>query len=130
MAVTPTDVATTLGRPAPDGDSSDFLQWAMWIQDTERLIAGRLDVTSIDSELLDYVVREVVAERARFWTIDGSTSQTVAVDDGSVTKRWENGNTSRSLEAILADWWDQLTGDADTDAWTINPLGPPRRVTW
>lgn len=129
MAVTPNDVADALGRPRPDSSSPTFLQWSLWIDDVRRLISNRLgDLDALDQENLDFAVREVVAERARYWTPGGTSSETVTVDDGTVTKRWEDGRVSRSFYEILEDWWDLLNPTVQSDAWTIRPYARRRCI--
>jgi hypothetical protein len=119
MAVLPADIAGTLGRPAPADGSALFTQWELWIGDARRIIKARLgDLDALDQEDLDFVVREAVAEKVRHG--DGSTSETVTVDDGTVTKRWENGVTSQI--DILDAWWALLTPATMTPA--RSPSGP------
>lgn len=118
MAVTPTDVATTLGRPAPAAGSADALQWSMWIADALVLIEARLgDPADLDQDLLDYVVREAVAARVRN-PDPASTATTVSVDDGSVTKRYER---STGQITILPEWWDLLRPASDSGAFSTRP---------
>lgn len=126
MAVTPADVANTLGRPTPSSGSTIYKQWNLWISDARLIVRGRLgDLDALDQADLDFVVREAVAEKARRG--DGTTSETVSVDDGSVTKRWENGTSSQIN--ILAEWWDLLTPDVEDNAgaFTIRPYAERAR---
>lgn len=125
MAVNPADIATALDRPTPGATSRRYRQWVMWINDARRLIANRLgDLTLLDQDTLDYVVREAVVARVRGG--GGVTSETVAVDDGTVTKRWENGSASSGMR-ILDEWWDLFnTNSYDHDAFTIQPF--PDRI--
>lgn len=125
MTVTPAQVANTLGRSAPSAGSKSFKQWTMWIGDARLIIQSRLgDLTALDQETLDYVVREAVAERARNTREDGTTSKTVTVDDGTVTKRWEESKPSQLV--IIDTWWDLLTpGVEDRGAFNILPYSLP-----
>ena len=64
MAVTPDQVATTLGVSCPD--PIPYAQWDMWISDATLLItnwATRNGYTfaGLDSATVDYVIREAVA---------------------------------------------------------------------
>ena len=105
-SITPADIATALGRPIPDGGSTSFNQWQMWIDDATLLIddrATRLEVTDIDAAKLDYVVREAVVAQVR--RPDDATQVTVSVDDGSTSRTYQRG-TGRVT--IIDDWWALL----------------------
>ena len=120
MTVTPADVATTLGRSIPALQSTQYKQWALWIEDARRIIKNRLpDLDALDQGDLDYVVREAVAERARKDRKDSSTSKTVKVDDGEVTTRYPEGQSS-GIE-ITDEWWEMLDPEADSEAFTVRP---------
>lgn len=130
MAVTPADIAHTLGRSTPpSATSTTYKQWSLWIDDARRIIKNRLgNLDALDQDDLDYVVREAVAEKTRNVRADGTTSKTVTVDDGTVTKRWEDGKPTTIT--ILDEWWDMLTPDhVSRGAFTINPI-PARRRCW
>lgn len=128
MSVSPANIATTLGRPAPTGTTS--AQWAMWINDARRIIANRLgDLDQLDQDTLDYVVREAVADRVRNTRIDGATSETVSTDDSSLTKRWEDGKPSQIV--ITDDMWDLFnTALHESDAFNIRPYSKRRHGCW
>jgi len=129
MAVTPEDIALELGRPNPDPSTPTYQQWQRWINDTLLLIEARFGsrFVLINPSVLDYVVRQAVASRAR--RPDSASSYTVSVDDGSVTRRYENGDQAGS-DYILDEWWDLLDpGDGDgraERAFTIHPARQPR----
>lgn len=126
MAVTPANVANTLGRSAPPGGSTQYAQWALWIGDARRIIANRLgDLDALNQDDLDYVVREAVAERVRSTRDDRSSSKTVKVDDGEVTTRWEEGQPSQI--GILDEWWELLSPATQSDAFNIRPYALPPR---
>ena len=121
MAVTPTDVATTLGASCPD--PLPIEQWDMWIGDALLRItiwAAKNGYTgSLDEAVVDYVVREAVAARAV--RPDAATQVEVAVDDGRVVRRYE---PSAGQVTILPEWWDLLTpADSTTGggAFTVTP---------
>jgi hypothetical protein len=130
VAVTPADIATELGRSAPADGTPTFTQWTLWIADTLMLIEARFKdrFDQIDDAVLDYVVRKVVAAQAR-QPQDGASSTTVAVDDSTVTRRYENAVSETDLE----DWWDLLEPGGDgvsPGAFTIKPAPQPKRVCW
>lgn len=125
MAVTPTDVATTLGASCPD--PLPLEQWDMWIGDALLRItiwAAKNGYTgSLDEAVVDYVVREAVAARAV--RPDAATQVEVAVDDGRVVRRYE---PSAGQVTILPEWWDLLTpADSTTGggAFTVTPYFEP-----
>ncbi len=125
MAVTPTDVATTLGASCPD--PLPIEQWDMWIGDALLRItiwAAKNGYTgSLDEAVVDYVVREAVAARAV--RPDAATQVEVAVDDGRVVRRYE---PSAGQVSILPEWWDLLTpADSTTGggAFTVTPYFEP-----
>lgn len=118
--VQPSDVALTLGRATPDEASTQFQQWALWISDAENLIFDRLgDLDQLNQANLAYVVREAVALKVK--RPDPVVQTTTSVDDGSVSKRYEN---SAGQITILDEWWAMLTLDADDNvrrAFSITP---------
>ena len=125
MAVTPTDVATTLGASCPD--PLPIEQWDMWIGDALLRItiwaAKNGYKGSLDEAVVDYVVREAVAARAV--RPDAATQVEVAVDDGRVVRRYE---PSAGQVTILPEWWDLLTpADSTTGggAFTVTPYFEP-----
>lgn len=104
--ITPGDIATALGRSAPDSGSVTESQWFMWIRDAVMWIsdrADRLEVTDIDQDRLDYVVREAV--KAHALRPDNVTQVTVSVDDASTQKTYSSGSGRVS---ILDEWWALL----------------------
>ena len=104
MAVTPGMIAVALGRTAPDADSPEFAQWAMWIADALMLIEARLgDTTLLDQAKLDDVVREAVAAHVR--NPDSATQVTTSIDDASSSRQYR---TSYGRVRILDEWWNLL----------------------
>lgn len=106
MAVCPDDVARTLGAswalPVPTE------QWALWIEDAGLLIGAwcarnGYSFAALDASVVDYVVREAVAARAK--RPDSATQVDVAVDDGRVSRRYES---STGQIDIRDEWWDLL----------------------
>ena len=108
MSVTPADIAVALGRTAPDLGSTEHDQWAMWVADALMLITARLgDVSLLDQDRLDYVVREAVVAQVR--RPDDVTSVDVAVDDGRVSKRYSSGS---GRVTIRDEWWALLSPES------------------
>ena len=105
MTITSTEIAVALGRPVPEAGSTEDQQWAMWISDAQRLIRHRLgDLTLLDQEDLDYVVREAVVAQVR--RPDDATTVDVRVDDGAVAKTYRS---SAGRVTIRDEWWDILS---------------------
>ena len=104
--VTPGDIATSLGRNAPDAGSVTESQWQMHIDDALMWINDRADnlsVTEIDQGKLDYVVREAV--KAHILRPEDVTQVSTSVDDASVQKTYASG---RGRVTILDEWWSLL----------------------
>lgn len=111
MAVTVEDVATT-ARTAVTSEQ-DRATVEQWIADVQLLLRLRFGdrLAEIDPDAVDYVVREVVAGRLRR-PRDEASSQSVAVDDATVTRRWESSTSGgRSWDDWLA-WLAGLLPDA------------------
>ena len=105
MAVTPETIAVALGVAAPASDSTQHVQWQMWIDDALMLIDARLgDVSLLDQAKLDYVVREAVAEHVRH--PEDVTQVTVSIDDGSTSKQYRSGS---GRVFIRDEWWNLLS---------------------
>lgn len=103
--ITPAEIATELGRPAPP--TATAAQWQQWIDDAVFLINRRVTALGYtdppDQDAVDYVVRHAVASHAR--RPDDSTQVTVSVDDGSTSKMYRS---SQGRVTILDEWWDLL----------------------
>lgn len=110
------DVATVLGRPI---DSvAEQAQVAWWLDGIELFIRVRLgDVSLLDQAALRYVEAEAVAEKVRRRGTNES-SVTVSIDDGSVTRRFDN---PASVEDITDEWWNLLDPTAGTQSASIRP---------
>lgn len=107
MAVTLEQFADEIGVATPPADSQQARQWLMWASDVLLQIKVRLgDPATLDFEVVDYVVRKAVAEKAK--RPDGATERTTAVDDASVTRRYEK---STGQVTILPEWWAMLSPD-------------------
>lgn len=121
MAVTPAMIATALGVATPAPDSLTYNQWQMWIEDAEFQIDQRrvkLGIDGLDDASVDFVVKQAVVDHAKH--PDNATTVTVAVDDGSMSRRYESGQGRVSVDS----WWDFLgLADNSTGAFTIRPFG-------
>lgn len=116
--ITYEQVQTSLGRSLT---VTERAQAQMWISDAEVQIRARLgDLALLDQDLLAYVVREAVVSKVK--RPDAASSTTVAVDDGSVTKRYDR-EASTGTVTITEEWWALLTPETEAGAWTINSLG-------
>lgn len=126
MAVaTYTDVAVTLGRAISDPLEQDQIEW--WLDGVEMLIRVRLgDPADLDQDVLKFVEVEAVAAKVRRHGTTES-SITVAVDDGSVTRRYEN---AVSTDDISDEWWHLLDPDSNTGAASIRPYFEPDTARW
>jgi len=120
MAVTPDDIAVELGRTAPALDSAEYAQWELWIADARMLISARLgDLTGLNQERLDYVVRQAVAAHVR--RPDDATQVAVSIDDGSTSRTYRSG---KGRVTILDEWWALLApANTSARAFSITPSG-------
>lgn len=126
MAVaTYADVAVALGRPI--STVAEQAQVTYWLDGIELVIRGRLGaVAALDQDVLKYVETEAVAEKVRRSGRDES-SITVAVDDGTVTRRYEN---TISAGDITDEWWNLLDPDSSSGSASIRPDFEPDAVQW
>lgn len=126
MAVaTYADVAVALGRPI--STVAEQAQVTYWLDGIELVIRGRLGaVAALDQDVLKYVETEAVAEKVRRSGRDES-SITVAVDDGTVTRRYEN---TISAGDITDEWWNLLDPDSSSGSASIRPYFEPDAVQW
>lgn len=119
MAIaTSDDVAVPLGRPiSSTGDPSEEDQVNYWLAGIELLIGHRLgDITLLDQDLLKYVETEAVADKVRR-NGRAESSITVAVDDGSVTRRYD----TVSATDITDEWWNLLNSDTGSRVFSARP---------
>lgn len=126
MAVaTYADVAVALGRPISTEAEQGQVEW--WLNGVELFIAARLGpVDQLSETLVKYVeVEAVVAKIQRHGTRESSI--TVAVDDGSVTRRYENAVTASD---ISDEWWNLLDPDANSASRSIRPGFDADTVQW
>jgi hypothetical protein len=116
------DVAVALGRPISDPAEQSQIEW--WLTGVEMFITARLgDVAELDQDVVRYVEVEAVAAKVRrHGTLESSI--TVAVDDGSVTRRYENSITSGD---ISDEWWNLL--GTESGAFSTRPDFEPDELT-
>lgn len=126
MAVaTYADVAVALGRPISTPAEQDQVEW--WLNGVELFIVARLGpVADLDETVVRYVeVEAVVAKIQRAGRSESSI--TVAVDDGSVTRRYENAVTASD---ITDEWWNLLDPADNAASASIRPGFEPDTVRW
>lgn len=112
------DVAVALGRPASDFNADQQAQITYWLNGVELLIKSRLGrVDALDQDVLKMVETEAVASRFRRLSDGGASSITVAVDDGSVTRRYE----TVSADEITDAWWNMLDPSLNASGWSTRP---------
>lgn len=118
------DVAVALGRPI--SDPAEQAQVTYWLDGIEMVIVSRLGpVSELDQDILRFVETEAVAARVRRYSEGGASSITVAVDDGTVTRRYEGAISSGD---ITAEWWDMLNPVAGSGVFSARPQFEPDLV--
>lgn len=115
------DVAVAIGRPSSDLNAEQQAQITYWLNGAELVIKSRLGaIADLDANTVKYVETEVVAEKLRR-SLREESSITVAVDDGSVTRRYENRITS---EDFAADLWSLFGSGLGATAYSIAVTSP------
>ncbi|MCZ3386324.1 MAG: hypothetical protein LH630_05035 [Actinomycetia bacterium] len=119
------DVGVALGRPISSNAEQEQINY--WLGGVELLIMTRLgSLALLNQAVLRYVETEaVVAKVRRSGTAESSI--TVAVDDGSVTRRYENAVSSSD---ISEEWWNLLDPDSSTGTASIRPGFEPDFAQW
>lgn len=123
MAIaTPDDVAVPLGRPIDTDAEKAQVTW--WLEGIERHIVARLGAISLlDASAVRYVEAEAVAAKVRR-AGRSESSISVAVDDATVTRRYE-GTAPVGAGDISDEWWDLLkpaNDNSDAGAFTVSPF--------
>ena len=110
------DVQVALGRPISTEAEQGQVGW--WLDGVELFITARLgDVADLPETVVKYVeVEAVLAKVQRAGRNESSI--TVQVDDGSVTRRYENAVTASD---ITDEWWQLLDPDTNTGTASIRP---------
>ena len=118
--VTSDDVEKSIGRPLTPAEQA---QVVIWVKEAETLIGIRLGFdANLNDDVLSMVVREAVIVRIQRGKTGGASSITVAVDDSNVTRRYdENTTTAGSAWWFLPEWWEWLSPETETSAFTIRP---------
>jgi hypothetical protein len=119
------DVAVALGRAISTDAEQGQVEW--WLNGVELFITARLgDVGDLDQTVVKYVeVEAVVAKINRAGR--GESSITVSVDDGAVTRRYDNAVTASD---ITDEWWQLLDPDSNTATASIRPGFEADTVMW
>jgi hypothetical protein len=119
------DVAVALGRPISTEAEQAQVEW--WLSGVELFIVARLGpVAELDQDAVRYVeVEAVVAKINRAGREESSI--TVAVDDGNVTRRYENAVTAGD---ITDEWWNLLDPDTGTGLFSVRPSFEADDVRW
>ena len=120
-------VAVELGRAAASITDLEREQWQQWLDQVERTIEDRFRRMGMnlveqvalgdpEAETVADVEVAVVARKVR--NPEGTTSTTISVDDGSVTKRREGSKIDDLGYLRLTDYeWDRLLPAGRADAW-------------
>lgn len=115
------DVAVALARPSADFTTDQQAQITYWLAGAELIVKARLgDLTVLDQDALKYVETEVVAEKVRTVRDDGVLSESVSIDDGTVTKRYG----SVSAADFTDEWWLLLSPSGGSSAYTVAVTSP------
>lgn len=127
MVTTVDQIAVELGRATPDAQSVTYTQWGQWIEDVHTQIRIRLgDVTLLDQDTLDLVVRLAVAEHAR--NPEGWDSRDVSIDDGRESYRYKH---SSGRIVIRDEWWAWLDPATTASVFSVEFVGEPdTQLTW
>lgn len=117
--VVPTDIDTGLDRPLTSAETARLTKW---ITDAETLIGLRVPAdVELDPATLTMIVRAAVEYRWEQSRSGGASAVTVAVDDGSVTRRYESGNPKGAAWWFLPEWWEWLNPSGETGAFSTRP---------
>lgn len=133
---TVTDVSNRLGRPI--SDAAEITQVETWLADVEDMISARfiragLDLATqvgLNDPSMATVIRvesDAVIRRI-YRPQPGRTSTTRAVDDATVTDRWEAETYDDGLTS--GEWDDLLPGISGTGAFSTRPGFEADTASW
>lgn len=115
------DVEVALGRLISTEAEQAQVEW--WLSGVELLIISKLGpVADLDQDVVKYVEVEAVAAKVRRGATGDASSITVTVDDGGVTRRYEN---PVSADDITDEWWGLLDPDVGGGAFSVRPYFVP-----
>lgn len=120
------DVATQMGTSVAALTEVQQARLALAITDAEYMITKHFPGVNIDRDRADRVIRWAVAEWAALPS-SGVVAKEVGVDDARTMTRWSDG-VSRTMEDVLAQWWDHLDPAATTThrgAFSVSPAYAP-----
>lgn len=119
--VTLEQIADEASLPTPESGSQQGRQWSTWIADALLQVSARAgDVSGLDQDMLEYVVRMAVAAKVK--RPDSATQVDVSVDDARVSRRYES---STGQVTILPEWWALLGIADESGAFTVTPSFDP-----
>lgn len=118
------DVAVALGRPISTQAEQDQVEY--WLAGLELIIGARLgDLAALDQDVLKYVETEAAVARINRNAAAGTSSITVSVDDGAVTRRFDGP----SVSDVTDEWWHLLDPNAGSGAFSVRPYFEPDTST-
>lgn len=119
------DVAVAIGRPISTQAERDQVEW--WLSGVELYMVARLGpVDDLNEDAVRYVEVEAVAAKVRrSGTLESSI--TVAVDDGNVTRRYENAVTAGD---ITDEWWNLLDPSIGSGTFSTRPYFEADDARW
>ena len=138
------DVAVEQGRLPDSVTEQESAQWQRWLDRVERAIMARFVREGLPGGLVGQIAAgnvdpavvadiEVAAVVRKIGNPDGSTSTTVSVDDGSVTRRRDVGEGVGEDPLTLTDAeWALLIPSlpVETSAFSTRPNFVPDRCVW
>lgn len=116
------DVAVALGRPSDSLTPEQQGQITYWLNGVELHLKARLGpIADLDPDAVKYVEIEIAAAKARpLLAGGGASSISVAVDDGTVTRRYDTVNAAD----ITDDLWSLFGPAVNATSYTIAVRSP------
>lgn len=120
------DVAVAIGRPISTAAEQAQVEW--WLEGFELFIVNRFGpVADLTEGVVRYVEVEAAAAKVDRAQNKGASSITVSVDDGGVTRRFENPVTASD---ITDEWWNLLDPNTSSASASIRPGFEADSVAW